>query len=143
MAAATAAESEAVEKPGAQDLTGKGTVLLVEDETPVRIFAARALRNKGYTVLEADCAETAIGVMDQHGHEVEVIITDVIMPGMNGPTMIDKLTPQYPNVKVIFISGYAEDIFVNNYGTERSFNFLAKPFTLKQLASKLKEVSGK
>ncbi len=144
--AATAVAAEAAEKTESHisgDLTGKGTILLVEDETPVRIFAARALRNKGYTILEADCGETGIELMEKHGQEVEVIVTDVIMPGMNGPTMIDKITPQYPNVKVIFISGYAEDIFVNNYGTERSFNFLAKPFTLKQLASKIKEVLGK
>ncbi len=141
-AAAASAETEAAEKSAAVDLTGKGTILLVEDETPVRIFAARALRNKGYTILEADCAETAIGLMAEHGSEVEVIVTDVIMPGMNGPTMIDQIVPKYPNVKVIFISGYAEDVFVNNYGAERSFNFLAKPFTLKQLASKIKDVIG-
>ncbi len=140
--AAAAAETAAIEKSDNVDLTGKGTILLVEDETPVRIFAGRALRNKGYTVLEADCAETAIELMQQHGGEVEVIVTDVIMPGMTGPTMIEKIIPQYPNVKVIFISGYAEDVFVNNYGSERSFNFLAKPFTLKQLASKIKEVTG-
>ncbi len=142
VAAAAATETAATEKSENVDLTGKGTILLVEDETPVRIFAGRALRNKGYTVLEADCAETAIELMQQHGGEVEVIVTDVIMPGMTGPTMIDQLIPQYPNVKVIFISGYAEDVFVNNYGSERSFNFLAKPFTLKQLASKIKEVTG-
>ncbi len=140
MPVAETAETDATDKPSALDLTGKSTVLLVEDETPVRIFAARALRNKGYTVLEADCAETGIEVMKEHGKDVEAIITDVIMPGMNGPTMIENIIPQYPNVKVIFISGYAEDIFVNSYGTERSFNFLAKPFTLKQLASKVKEV---
>ncbi|MEQ1705987.1 MAG: ATP-binding protein, partial [Rickettsiales bacterium] len=140
--AATVAETAATEKSDNVDLTGKGTILLVEDETPVRIFAGRALRNKGYTVLEADCAETAIELMQQHGGEVEVIVTDVIMPGMTGPTMIEKIIPDYPNVKVIFISGYAEDVFVNNYGAERSFNFLAKPFTLKQLASKIKEVTG-
>jgi len=142
-AAAAAVDTETAEKNIAADLTGKGTILLVEDETPVRIFAARALRNKGYTILEADCGETAIELMQQHGHEVEVIVTDVIMPGMNGPTMIDKILLQHPNVKVIFISGYAEDVFVNNYGAERSFNFLAKPFTLKQLASKIKEVTSK
>ena len=138
-----AAESETADKNANADLTGNCTILLVEDETPVRIFAARALRNKGYTILEADCGETAIEQMRQHGKTVEVIVTDVIMPGMNGPTMVDKITPEYPNVKVIFISGYAEDVFVNNYGAERSFNFLAKPFTLKQLASKIKEVVGK
>lgn len=124
------------------DLTGRGTILLVEDETPVRIFASRALRNKGYTVIEADCGETAIEIMQEHGSEVEIIVTDVIMPGMTGPAMIEKITADYPNVKVIFISGYAEDVFVDNYGSERSFNFLAKPFTLKQLASKIKEVAG-
>ncbi len=140
---APAAESEAVEKIAA-DLTGRGTILLVEDETPVRIFSARALRNKGYTVLEADCAETALEIMNTQGSEVELIITDVIMPGMNGPTMVEKINEQYPNIKVIFISGYAEDVFMHSYGSERSFNFLAKPFTLKQLAGKVKEVaSGK
>ncbi len=139
---ANSQETDSSEKMQSADLTGRGTVLLVEDETPVRIFAARALRNKGYTVLEADCAETAIDMMRQQGRDVQVIVTDVIMPGMNGPTMIDQLTPIYPHVKVIFISGYAEDVFVNNYGSERSFNFLAKPFTLKQLASKIKDVTG-
>jgi two-component system cell cycle sensor histidine kinase/response regulator CckA len=141
-AAAAESESDTSDKNATADLTGKGTILLVEDETPVRIFAARALRNKGYTILEADCGETAIQLMQEHGKEVDVIVTDVIMPGMNGPTMIDKIIPQYPNVKVIFISGYAEDVFVNNYGAERSFNFLAKPFTLKQLASKIKDVTN-
>jgi two-component system, cell cycle sensor histidine kinase and response regulator CckA len=140
---AAATESDATEKAGNLDLTGKGTILLVEDETPVRIFAARALRNKGYTVLEADCGETGIELMRTQGNEVEVIVTDVIMPGINGPTMIDQIIPNFPNVKVIFISGYAEDVFVNNYGAERSFNFLAKPFTLKQLAGKIKDVTGK
>ncbi len=131
---------ENVEKPGGVDLTGVGTILLVEDETPVRIFAARALRNKGYTVLEADCADTALEIMERQGGEVELIVTDVIMPGMNGPTMVEKIIEKYPALKVIFISGYAEDVFVNSYGNERSFNFLAKPFTLKQLASKVKDV---
>ncbi len=141
-AVAAAAETASTEKADNVDLTGKSTILLVEDETPVRIFAARALRNKGYTVLEADCGETAIDIMREHGGDVEVIVTDVIMPGMTGPAMIEKIIPEYPNVKVVFISGYAEDAFVDNYGSERKFNFLAKPFTLKQLASKIKEVVG-
>lgn len=138
----TATSTASSEKSDNMDLTGTGTILLVEDETPVRLFACRALRNKGYTVLEADCAETAIEVMQEHGSTVQVIVTDVIMPGMTGPAMIEKIIPDYPNVKVIFISGYAEDAFVDNYGAERSFNFLAKPFTLKQLASKIKDVIG-
>jgi two-component system cell cycle sensor histidine kinase/response regulator CckA len=142
-AAAAKASEEIASKPEAhQDLTGSNTILLVEDEMPVRTFAARALSNKGYKIIEADCAETALDLMAEHGNEVEMIITDVIMPGMTGPSMIEKIMPNFPNIKVIFMSGYAEEAFVDNYGTERDFNFLAKPFTLKQLAGKVKDVLG-
>ena len=142
-ASAKASEQEAVQKETTQDLTGDCTILLVEDEMPVRTFAARALSNKGYKIIEADCAETALELMAEHGKTVELIITDVIMPGMTGPSMIEKIMPDFPNIKVIFMSGYAEEAFVDNYGTDRDFNFLAKPFTLKQLASKVKDVVGK
>lgn len=136
----SAAEAEATERSGNSDLTGKGTILLVEDETPVRIFAGRALRNKGYTVIEADSGETGLEAMEKENGAVDVIVTDVIMPGMNGPAMIEKISEKYPNVKVIFMSGYAEDAFSGSFGEEREFHFLPKPFTLKQLAGKVKEV---
>lgn len=135
------ARHETAERQANADLTGSGTILLVEDETPVRIFASRALTNKGYTVLEADSAETALEVMEREGNRIQIIITDVMMPGMTGPEMIEKILKTHPGIKVVFISGYAEDAFVNIYGAEeREFNFLPKPFTLKQLASKVKEV---
>lgn len=138
---------DAPEEKQPTDLTGAATILLVEDETPVRIFAARALRNKGYEVLEADSGESAIDVFKQHEGELDIIISDVVMPGMNGPKMITTLHEQFADkmkdVKVVFISGYAEDAFVDTYGSERTFNFLPKPFTLKQLASKVKEVMEK
>ncbi len=133
--------SEESEKSTA-DLTGSGTVLLVEDEAPVRIFSARALRNKGYQVLEADCGEAALKVMKEHGDKIQVIITDVVMPGINGPTLVEEVLRTRKNIKVIFISGYGEDAFMKTYGSEREFNFLPKPYTLKQLASKVKEVFG-
>ena len=133
------AEAE-VQEQNAQDLTGRETILLVEDETPVRTFASRALKNKGYTVIEADCGETGLEQAREHGSRLDLIVTDVIMPGMNGPTMVEQISDDLPDIRVIFMSGYAEDIFVSNYGSERSFNFLAKPFTLKQLAAKVKEV---
>ncbi len=123
------------------DLTGNGTILLVEDEAPVRIFSARALRNKGYIVLEADSGENGLEVFEKHKDEIDIIITDVIMPGMNGPTMVEHILKQNPKLTVIFMSGYAEDAFINTYGSEREFNFLPKPFTLKQLAGKVKEVT--
>ncbi len=142
VAAEKASEREAAQRETHQDLTGNCTILLVEDEMPVRTFAARALANKGYKIIEADCAETALELMQEHGNLVEMIVTDVIMPGMTGPAMIEKIMPNFPNIKVIFMSGYAEEAFVDNYGADRDFNFLAKPFTLKQLAGKVKEVLG-
>ena len=141
---APAVVAETHEEKAGGDLTGRATVLLVEDETPVRIFAARALRNKGYEVLEADSGENALEVFAEYTGPIDLIISDVMMPGINGPKMIDSLYSTYSarmeGIKVVFISGYAEDAFVDSYGQERSFNFLPKPFTLKQLASKVKEV---
>lgn len=136
--------AEQSEEAKITDLTGKATILLVEDETPVRIFAARALRNKGYTIIEADNGETAIEAFTQHSGIFDLIITDVVMPGMNGPKMVQSLEESDPermkDIKVIFISGYAEDAFIDTFGPSREFNFLPKPFTLKQLAGKVKEV---
>lgn len=138
-----AAAETAEDKAGA-DLTGAATILLVEDETPVRIFAARALRNKGYEVLEADSGESALEVFKEHTGEIDIIISDVVMPGINGPKMVTTLYAEYAermkDIQVVFISGYAEDAFADTFGSERKFNFLPKPFTLKQLASKVKEV---
>jgi two-component system cell cycle sensor histidine kinase/response regulator CckA len=146
--AASAVAADVPDERANNDLTGRATVLLVEDETPVRIFAARALRNKGYEVLEADSGENAIEVFTGFEGKIDVIISDVMMPGINGPKMISNLYADYAarmeEVRVIFISGYAEDAFADTYGAEeRSFNFLPKPFTLKQLASKVKEVLDK
>ena len=135
-----AVKAQAEELAKNDDLTGTHTVLLVEDETPVRTFAARALRNKGYTVIEADCAETALDAVEEHGEAIQVILSDVIMPGMNGPDMVEEILKTYPNLRVIFMSGYAEDV-LNQYGAQRNFHFLPKPFTLKQLAAKVKEVA--
>lgn len=125
----------------AGDLTGKSTILLVEDETPVRIFSARALRNKGYTVLEADCAEAGLETMAEQKDKVEIIISDVIMPGLDGPSMVKQIWETYGERKVIFISGYAEDALVKMEDSTLPYEFLQKPFTLKQLAQKVKEVS--
>lgn len=131
---------EELEKADTSDLTGTGNILLVEDETPVRIFSHKALTNKGYNVLDANCAEVALDIIKEKGLELDVIITDVVMPGMSGPDMIKQVSNEYPNIKVIFISGYGEDAFIESYGTERTFNFLSKPYSLKQLVMKVKEV---
>jgi two-component system cell cycle sensor histidine kinase/response regulator CckA len=138
--AATAARDAAVEPPAVKDLTGIGTVMLVEDEDPVRIFGARALRNKGYTVLEARSGEAALELMDQAADKIDLLITDVVMPKMDGPGLVREVRETHPDMKVIFISGYTEDSFRQRLDSDSNIHFLPKPFSLKQLATKVKEV---
>ena len=123
-----------------KDLTGVGTILLVEDEDPVRIFGARALRNKGYTVLEAKSGESALELLQSAGGTIDLLITDVVMPRMDGPALVREVREALPDMKVIFISGYTEDAFRQRLDSDREIHFLPKPFNLKQLASKVKEV---
>ena len=118
------------------DLTGQGAVLLVEDEAPVRSFASRALRLRGYRVIEADCAEAAMERLEA-GDEVDVLVSDVVMPGMDGPTFAAKARELRPGLRVIFVSGYAEDSFRRNL-TDTDFLFLPKPFSLNDLTAKVK-----
>jgi signal transduction histidine kinase/CheY-like chemotaxis protein len=134
------AEEEENESLSNNDLTGYGKILIVEDEIPVRTIGSNALQNKGYEVLEAEDAENALEVMEKEGSNIQIIITDVIMPGMNGPDFVRKVQETYPNIKVIFISGYAEDAFSDNLDIKGKFNFLQKPFNLKQLTTKVKKV---
>jgi len=123
-----------------KDLTGIGTVMLVEDEDPVRIFGARALRNKGYKVLEAKSGEAALELMGTSEEKIDLMITDVVMPNMDGPALIREVREIHPDMKVIFISGYTEDAFRQRLDSDSEIHFLPKPFSLKQLASKVKEV---
>lgn len=122
------------------DLTGSGTILLVEDEDAVRVFSARALRNKGYQVLEAKNGEAAMQQLSGSGPRVDLLITDVVMPQMDGPTLARTVRQIRPDLKVIFISGYAEDRFKDELDGPGIAHFLPKPFSLKQLAAKVKEV---
>jgi two-component system, cell cycle sensor histidine kinase and response regulator CckA len=133
-------EEEEQEKEQSPDLTGVGTVLLVEDEDAVRVFSARALRNKGYTVLEAKSGEAAIGVLDGEGGEIDLLITDVVMPEMDGPRLIREVRERRPDIKVICISGYAEDAFRKKLDQSADIHFLPKPFSLNQLAGTVKKV---
>ena len=122
------------------DLTGAGTVLLVEDEDAVRLFGARALRNKGYRVLEANDGEHALDVINEFGDPIDLILTDVMMPGMDGHTLVRLILEELPNIKVILMSGYAEDAIPGEISEDQSINFLPKPFSLQELAVKVKDV---
>jgi two-component system cell cycle sensor histidine kinase/response regulator CckA len=112
-----------------------GTVLLVEDEAPVRAFASRALRMRGYTVLEADSAEMALKTLEDEALTIDVFVTDVIMPGMDGPTWVREALKARPGVPVVFVSGYAEDSFGDAQMTIPNSVFLPKPFSLTELTN--------
>ena len=125
------------------DLSGTGRVLLVEDEDGVRSFAMRALQRQGYEVFEAVSGVDALEVMEREGGKVDIVVSDVIMPEMDGPTMFKELRKTHPNLKIIFVSGYPDDAFKNGLGEDDTFAFLPKPFTLSQLAEKVKEQLGR
>ena len=111
------------------------TVLLVEDEAPVRAFASRALKLQGYKVLEAACAEDALDILADPTVVVDVFVTDVVMPGMDGPTWVRIALTERPDIKVVFMSGYAEDIFTEDREPIAGSTFLAKPFSLSDLTA--------
>jgi two-component system cell cycle sensor histidine kinase/response regulator CckA len=126
--------------PTPRDVTGQDTILLVEDEEAVRSFAARALRMRGYHVLEAGGGEEALEIVQKDEAEIHLLITDVVMPNMDGPTLVRHVKALKPGLAVIFMSGYAEEAFRRNDQNSEDIHFLPKPFGLKQLAAKVKEV---
>jgi two-component system, cell cycle sensor histidine kinase and response regulator CckA len=135
-----AAREQAAElaKPRA-DLTGQGTILLVEDEDGLRSLNARGLRTRGYSVIEASNGVEAMEVMEGNNGEVDLVVSDVVMPEMDGPTLLKAMRERNPGVKIIFVSGYAEDAFEKSLPENQQFAFLPKPFTLSQLVAAVKE----
>ena len=118
---------------------GDGVVLLVEDEAPVRAFASRALRLRGYTVLEADCAEGALDLLSDPDLKVDIFVTDVIMPGKDGPTWVREALTTRPDTKVVFVSGYSEDAFADENERIPNSVFLPKPFSLNELTTTVQD----
>jgi two-component system cell cycle sensor histidine kinase/response regulator CckA len=130
-------------KESPRDLTGSGRVLLVEDEDVVRSFAARALSRQGYEVLEAGTGVEALEVMAREKGKIDLVVSDVIMPEMDGPTLLKELRKTSPGLKFIFVSGYPDDAFKKSLDENEAYAFLPKPFTLPQLAAKVKEELGR
>jgi len=136
-ASAPAIEAERVTP---RDITGQDTILLVEDEEAVRSFAARALKLRGYNVIEAAGGEEALEIVRNSTSTIHLLITDVVMPSMDGPTLVRAVKRLRPEMAVIFMSGYAEEAFRRNDEKAEDLHFLPKPFGLKQLAAKVKDV---
>jgi PAS domain S-box-containing protein len=119
---------------------GDETILVVEDQSSVRAFAVAALQECGYHVLEASNGDEAISIANQHPGQIQLLLTDVVMPGMNGKVLSQRLKRSFGNLKVLFMSGYTADAFAERGVLDRGVAFLHKPFTPHELAAKVREV---
>ena len=131
--------SAARPRPVARDLSGAGRILFVEDEDAVRSIAARLLRARGYEVIEACDGEEALLLAEEHAGTIDLLISDVIMPGIDGPTLLKKARPYLGTAPVMFISGYAEAEFSDLLEGETGVTFLPKPLDIKALAERVKQ----
>ncbi|HEY7005701.1 MAG TPA: response regulator [Sphingomicrobium sp.] len=136
----SAGRSRNVGKAKKDELWGSGTVLLVEDEPMVRSVAERALTRHGYSVITADNGEDALAVLSG-GEKIDLLISDVVMPGMDGPTMVREARKTWPDLKILFMSGYAEEQLRNSIDIE-NVNFLPKPFSVTELAEAARRTVG-
>jgi two-component system cell cycle sensor histidine kinase/response regulator CckA len=134
-----AAKEAAAEAKPNTDLTGQGTILLVEDEEGLRSLNARGLRSRGYSVIEASNGIEAMEALEEKNGAVDLVVSDVVMPEMDGPTLLREMRIRNPNLKIIFVSGYAEEAFDKSLPENEQFAFLAKPFALSALVAKVKE----
>jgi two-component system cell cycle sensor histidine kinase/response regulator CckA len=126
-------------RPAARDLSGAGRILFVEDEDAVRSVAAKLLRARGYEVIEAASGEEALDLAEAHAGEIDLMISDVVMPGMQGPELLRAARDYLAGAPVMFISGYAEAEFSNLLEGEANVSFLAKPIDIKTLAERVKQ----
>jgi signal transduction histidine kinase len=134
---------QVIEEKPLQDLTGSETILLVEDETPVRMICARLLKSKGYNIIEAENGQQALDILRQENvRDLHLVISDVSMPIMNGPEVVSRIRDLFPKVKAILMSGYADDVLEDIQGdvSMKGIEFLAKPFTPDAFASKVKSI---
>ena len=137
--AANGAAKDAATEAKRADFTGQGTILLVEDEEGLRSLNARGLRSRGYSVIEASNGVEAMEALEEKNGAVDLVVSDVVMPEMDGPTLLKEMRGRNPDLKIIFVSGYAEDAFEKSLPENEQFAFLPKPFTLAQLVAAVKE----
>jgi CheY-like chemotaxis protein len=119
---------------------GSETVLVVEDEQEVRKLAVRVLKMQGYKVLEASQGDDALRLCEEHNRPIQLMVTDVVMPGMDGRELTNRLMLLHPEIRVLYMSGYTDNIIVHHGILERGINYIQKPFTVGALAGKVREV---
>ncbi|MBN2428098.1 MAG: PAS domain S-box protein [Deltaproteobacteria bacterium] len=123
-----------------RNLQGDETVLLVEDSEPVRYLAGNILKRKGYAVIVAENGEAALAKLENYHGPVHLLLTDVVMPGMSGKDLFERLSRRFPDMKVLYMSGYTEDVIVHRGVVDEGVNFIQKPFSVNTLATKIREV---
>lgn len=133
--------NERAEKLAVTETKGSGVILLIEDEDSVREFTTRALKKRGFNVIEVGTGGQALKIISEKIQNIDLIITDVVIPEISGPEIVKKALTYRPDIHVIFISGYAEDTFLKNDDINiGDFHFLPKPFTLNELGNKVQDV---
>ena len=115
------------------------TILLVEDEPAILKVAARILEAEGYRVLQASCARIALDLAERHDSEIALLITDVVMPDMNGADLARTLGERFPHVRLLYMSGYTPDVIAPRGVQADGAHFLKKPFTKSDLSTKVRE----
>ena len=128
------------EQDEADTLTGTETILVVEDNELVRNLAVKALISYGYNVINACCSRDALKICTEFEGKIDLVLTDIIMPGMNGKELSEKINTMKPGVKVLFMSGYAQDVILQKGILPSKINFIQKPFFPKDLAKKVTEI---
>ena len=123
-----------------ENATKKPTILVVDDEPEVRKLVGAMLTRNGYQIVLADTGDQAIKLIRKQAKDIDLLLTDVVAPGMAGPTLADQLTELKPSLKVLFMSGYDSTQVVRKFVVERGYPLLTKPFTLYQLEDMVKEV---
>jgi len=131
--------SGATERSDSRTVKGRETILLVEDEPAVRELTRMVLSERGYSVIEALSPEDALRISGDHGREIHLLLTDVVMPGMSGHDLAKRLTARYADLRVLYMSGYAYNVFAEGGTLEEGVSFLQKPFTPKTLEQKVRE----
>ena len=116
------------------------TILLVEDELAVRALARRVLEKTGYRVLESSSPTDALRLAQAHRNEIDLIVSDVVMPEMNGPAMVSRVMEHCPNARVLFISGYADEDVIGRGLQSPGMTLLQKPFSAQELVERVREV---
>ena len=134
--------NEPDEEAPAKTIPGSGTILLVEDDYEVRNLASTILEKKGYRVISAESGKMALETIRKHQDSPDLLLTDVVMPEMNGRQLHEEIIKKYPDIKTIFMSGYTQDVIAHHGIMDPGFHFIQKPFSINSLAKKIQKVMG-